>query len=96
MAIFGDEPDPADIENDYLLRVVPEEAADLWDESIENSPTWNQFSPEDHMYLADMFARAVYSGSLDLAEEWTEYLEIEWDNHDIHSFYEAYSMAIGR
>ncbi len=95
MAIFDDEPDPADIEQEYIDRVVPNEAADLWNASIENSPVWNDYSPEDHMYLADMFADALVSGSLDAAELWAEYLEIDWDDADIHDFYEAYGSLTG-
>jgi hypothetical protein len=95
VAIFDDEPDPADIEQEYIDRVIPDEAADLWNASIENSPTWDMYSSEDHMYLADMFADAVFSGSLDMAEEWTEYLEIDWDDADIHDFYEAYGSLTG-
>jgi hypothetical protein len=93
--IFGDEPDPADIEFEYIQRVVPNEAADLWNRSIEESPSWDSYSPEDHMFLADMFASALYAGDLDSAEDWTEYLDIDWDHADIHEFYEAYGALTG-
>lgn len=95
MAIFDNEPDPADIEQAYIDRVIPEEAAELWNNSIESSAAWELYSPEDHMFLADMFADAVFNANLNLAEEWTEYLEIDWDNEDIHSFYEAYEALTG-
>lgn len=95
MAIFDNEPDPADIEYEYIQRVIPDEAAELWNNSIETSPAWNEYSPEDHMFLADMFVEALFSGDLSMAEDWTEYLEIDWDDQDIHDFYEAYGSLTG-
>ena len=92
--LFGDQ-DPEDYEEDYINQVVPDEARELWDASVENSPVWDQYSAEDHMYLADIFADAVYSGDFDAAEDYLEYLEIDWDDYDIHSFYEAYEQAKG-
>jgi len=87
--------DPEDIESAYLDQVIPEEASELWHNSIEASPMWDQYSPEDHMYLADLFADAVFTGDFDSAEEFLEYLEIDWDNSDIRQFYEAYESLTG-
>lgn len=99
MASFFDnlfEQEPEDYEEDYINRVVgPTGAEELWDTSVENSPTWNMYSAEDHMYLADIFAMAVFSGDYYLAEEFMEYLEIDWDYYDKHSFYEAYEASKG-
>jgi len=47
------------------------------------------------MFLADMFADAVFSGSIGEAEDFTEYLEIDWDDQDIHDFFEAYEELTG-
>jgi hypothetical protein len=93
--IFDDESDPADIEQEYIDRVIPNEAAELWNNSIEMSPVWESYSSEEHMYLADMFVDALFSGDLQGAEDWTEYLEIDWDDADIHDFYEAYGSLTG-
>lgn len=95
MALFDDEPDPADIEADYINRVIPNEASDLWERSIAESPVWESYSPEDHMFLADMFADALFSGSIYQAEDFTEYLEVEWDDNDIADFFEAYESLTG-
>lgn len=95
MALFDDEPDPADIEADYIDRVIPNEAQDLWDRSVAESPVWESYSPEDHMFLADMFADALFSGSIYEAEGFTEYLEVDWDDNDIADFFEAYESLTG-
>lgn len=95
MALFDDEPDPADIEADYIDRVIPNEAQDLWDRSVAESPVWESYSPEDHMFLADMFADALFSGSIYEAEAFTEYLEVDWDDNDIADFFEAYESLTG-
>ena len=42
------------------------------------------------MFLADMFADAVFAGDFTTAEDFMEYLEIDWDYAQIHEFYEAY------
>lgn len=89
---FGADDDPQSIEDAYIQQVIPEEAAELWQNSIEESPSWNQYSAEDHMFLADLFSSAVYSGSLDAAEDFLDYLDIVWDNYDIREFYEAYEQ----
>jgi hypothetical protein len=93
--IFDGPDDPEGIEESYINQVVPSEARELWDVSIENSPTWDSYSAEDHMYLADIFADAVFQGDFDSAEEFLEYLEIDWDESDIRSFYEAYEAISG-
>ena len=87
--------DPDSIEDAYIEQVIPLEASELWHNSIETSPTWDQYSAEDHMFLADLFADAVFSGDFDAAEDFLEYLEIEWDDYDIHAFYEAYESISG-
>lgn len=93
--IFGGDYDPEAIEDDYINRVIPDEGIVLWIESTEASPTWESMTAEEHMQAADTFAGAIYSGSLDQAEEFTDMLDIEWDDNDIHSFYEAYEAATG-
>lgn len=97
MASFfgGDSEDPDSIEDAYINQVVPPEASELWQNSIESSPTWDSYSSEDHMYLADIFADAVFSGDFYQAEDFLEYLDIEWDDYDIHAFYEAYESLTG-
>jgi hypothetical protein len=90
MARFDGSDDPEDIEDAYIQQVIPEEAEELWHNSIEASPTWDQYGAEDHMYLADLFADAVFAGDFGAAEDFLEYLEIDWDDYDIHQFYEAY------
>lgn len=93
---FGDDSeDPESIEDAYIDQVVPQEASELWQNSIETSPTWDSYSAEDHMYLADLFADAVFSGDFSSAEDFLEYLDIEWDDYDIHAFYEAYESVTG-
>lgn len=84
-----------DIESAYINQVIPDEARDLWIASISESPTWESYSAEDHMFLADMFADAVFSGDFDIAEDFLEYLEIEWDDYDVHEFWEAYESLTG-
>lgn len=91
----GDDYDPADIEDEYISRVVPDEGIVLWIQSTEASPVWEDMTPEDRMTVADWYAEAIYSGSLDAAETFTDLLNIEWDDHDIRSFYEAYEAATG-
>lgn len=93
--IFDGGDDPEDIESAYINQVIPAEAADLWERSISRSPTWEQYSPEDHMYLADMFADAVFSGDFDLAEDFLEYIEYDWDDYDVREFWEAYEALTG-
>lgn len=95
MAIFGDEPDPADIEDDYIERVVPYEGAVLWLRSVEESPNWESMSPEEHMTAADMFANAAFAGSLYDAELFTDYMGIEWDDADISDFWDIYDQLAG-
>ena len=96
MAGFFDDPDdPSSIEDAYIDQVIPAEARELWDSSIENSPDWDSYSAEDHMYLADLFADAVFSGDFSTAEDFLEYLDIDWDDSDIHAFYEAYESITG-
>lgn len=95
MAIFDDEPDPADIEDDYIDRVVPHEGADLWERSIAESPLWDSMSPEAHMQAADMFANAAFAGSLYDAELFTDYLGIDWDDADIGEFWDLYDQLAG-
>lgn len=90
-----DDDDPESIKDAYIAQVIPEEAAELWQNSIEESPMWDQYSAEDQMYLADIFADAVFQGDFDMAEDFLEYLEIDWDDYDIHSFYEAYESLTG-
>ena len=82
--------DPEDIEESYIQEAIPWQAAELWETSIAASPVWDQYSAEDHMYLADLYADAVFAGDFGAAEEFLEYLEIDWDYDDIHEFYEAY------
>lgn len=90
---FDDLFDEEESEEDYIDRVVPWQARDLWDQSvIGGDRMWRQYSSEDHMYLADLFAYAVVSGDYESAEEFTEYLEIYWDEYDDRTFYEAYEM----
>jgi hypothetical protein len=84
-----------DIESAYINQVIPQEAAELWDASVANSPVWDSYSPEDHMFLADQFADAVFSGDFDIAEDFLDYLEIEWDAYDVHQFWEAYEALTG-
>lgn len=88
--IFDDGQTPEDIEESYINQVIPEEARELWDTTIENSPTWDSYSAEDHMYLADLYADAVFQGDYDSAEDFLEYLDTDWDNDETHAFYEAY------
>lgn len=95
MAIFGDEPDPASIEDDYIERVVPYEGATLWLSSVEESPVWESMSPEQHMQAADLFASAAFSGSLDEAENFTDFLEIDWDDSDIADYWDLYDQLVG-
>ena len=95
MPIFGEEPDPADIEDEYIERVVPYEGAVLWINSTEASPVWDSMSPEQHMQAADMFAHAAFSGSLDVAEEFTDFLQIEWDDDDISDYWDLYDQLAG-
>jgi hypothetical protein len=87
--------DPEDIESAYINQVIPTEAADLWNDSVAASPEWERYSPEDHMFLADMFADAVFSGDFDVAEDFLELMEIEWDAYDVHQFWEAYEALTG-
>lgn len=89
--LFGDD-QPEDYEEDYINRVVPQEAEELWAISVSHSQVWDQYSAEDHMFLADLFADAVVSGDMDRAEDFLDYLEIDWDDYDIHAFYEAYAQ----
>jgi hypothetical protein len=95
MSIFDDEPTGADIEDDYIERVVPYEGAVLWLASVEESPVWESMSPEQHMEAADMFAQAAYSGSLSVAEDFLEFLEIDWDDDDIGEFWDLYDQVSG-
>lgn len=97
MAGFFDTSDenPEDIEDAYIDQVIPPEASELWQNSIESSPEWDSYSAEDHMYLADLFADAVFAGDFDNAEDFMDYLGIEWDDYDIHAFYEAYESVSG-
>lgn len=95
MAIFDDDYDPADIEDDYINRVIPDEGIVLWIQSTEESPVWDSMTPEEHMQAADMFAEAAFAGSLDLAEEFTDFLDIEWDDADITEFWDIYDQLAG-
>lgn len=87
---FGADDDPESIRDSYIDQVIPHEASELWQNSIESSPTWNSYGPEDQMYLADLFADAVYGGSYNEAEDFLEYLEIDWDDYDITAYWDAY------
>lgn len=87
--IFGGS-NPADIEDDYIERIVPYEGAVLWLSSIEESPVWDSMTPEQHMNAADLFAEAAFSGSLDEAEYFTDYLQIDWDDSDISDYWDLY------
>lgn len=89
-----DDDDP-DIESAYINQVIPPEARDLWDHSVSESPEWERYTPEDHMFLADMFADAVFSGDFDIAEDFLELMEIQWDRYDIHEFWVAYQALTG-
>lgn len=91
----GDGEDSDSIEDAYIDQVIPPEASELWENSIESSPIWDEYSSEDHMFLADLFADAVFSGDFDAAEDFLDYLEIEWDDYDIGLFYEAYESITG-
>lgn len=95
MAIFDDDYDPADIEDEYINRVVPDEGIVLWIESTEESPIWDTMTPEQHMQAADLFAEAAVSGSLDVAEDFTDFLDIEWDDADITAFWDIYDALAG-
>lgn len=92
---FDDDTDPAEIEEEYITAEIPVEGLDLWERSIQESDRWDSMSPEEHMHAADLFGQAVVSGSLDKAEDFTDYLDIEWDNDDIAAFWEAYEQAAG-
>ena len=92
---FDADDDPQSIEDAYIQQVIPEEASELWQNSIEESSYWDRLDPEEHMYLADMFADAVFSGDFSKAEDFLEYLDIVWDDYDIHAFYEAYESVTG-
>jgi hypothetical protein len=95
VAGFFDEPDPAEIENDYIDAIIPTEGVDLWERSIEESDRWDSMSPEEHMQAADLFASAAYSGSITEAEDFTDLLDIEWDNVDIGEFWDMYEALAG-
>lgn len=86
--IFDD--DPESIRDAYIEQVIPDEASELWQNSIESSYEWHRYGPEDQMTLADLFADAVFGGSFSQAEDFLVYLDITWDSYDIHAFYEAY------
>lgn len=92
---FDDEPSPEEIEHDYIDRMIPTEGVDLWERSIEESPTWDDMTAEQHMIAADLFAEAAYSGSIGVAEDFTDYLDIEWDNDDISDFWDLYDSVSG-
>lgn len=92
---FGDEPSPAEIEQEYIGNIVPIEGAELWDRSTENSPYWDDMTPEQHMQAADMFAAAAFSGSIYEAEDFTNFLNIEWDDVDIREFWDMYELLSG-
>lgn len=92
---FDANEDPESIEDAYIQQVIPAEAAELWENSIAESPTWDEYSAVDHMYLADLFANAVFSGDYNSAEDFLEYLDIAWDDYDIHEFWEAYDALTG-
>lgn len=92
---FDDELSAAEIEEEYIERLVPTEGAELWDRSVEESPVWNDMTPEQHIIAADLFSEAVASGSLEVAEDFTDFLNIEWDIQDIRDFWEAYDQLAG-
>lgn len=87
---FDADEDPESIKDSYIEQVIPDEARELWLNSIESSLTWDQYSAYDQMTLADMYSDAVFGGNYGLAEEFLFYLDIVWDSYDIHAFYEAY------
>lgn len=92
---FSEEPPPESYEEDYIDDRIPTEARDLWDVTISHSPLWDEYSAEDHMFLADIFSEAVVTGDMYRAEQFLEYLEVEWDEYDVGNFYEAYELTKG-
>lgn len=90
---FGSDDDA--IGDDYFRQAVPEEGWDLFERSIEASPTWDTFSAEEQAELADMYGDAIVSGSFDEAEDFLFFLDIEWDDDDIADFWEAYESLAG-
>jgi hypothetical protein len=92
---FDDEPSPAEIENEYIEAMIPVEGLDLWERSTDGSPIWDSMTPEQHMMAADMFAQAAYSGSIYEAEDFTNFLDIEWDNSDIADYWDMYDALAG-
>lgn len=94
MPIFDDD-DPAAIEDEYISQVIPSEGEELWQRTIDESPVWDSMSPDEHMTAADMFAAAAFAGSLEDAEDFLGYLEVEWDDRDIGDFYDMYEQLAG-
>jgi len=82
-------------EEEYLDRVIPDEGVELWQHSIDASPNWDDLSPEQHMEAADLFAEAIYSGSIYTAEDFTDFIGIEWDDSDIADFWDLYETVSG-
>lgn len=91
MPIFGDDVN----EDDYIARILPEGGEELWQRSIDESPYWDSMSSEDHMRIADLFADAVFSGSIGEAEQFTDELGIMWDDADITDFWDLYDALSG-
>jgi hypothetical protein len=87
-----DDPNGFD-EDDYISRIIPPGGDDLWNRSIDVSPVWDGMSPERHAEIADLFAHAVYSGSIYEAERFTDELDIVWDNDDISDYWDLYDMS---
>lgn len=92
---FDDEPSAAEFEEEYIERLIPTEGVDLWERSTEASPVWDSMTPEQHMLAADMFAQAAYSGSIYEAEDFTDYLNVEWDDADISDYWDMYDALVG-
>lgn len=90
MAIF-DTPEEA-AEYVYIQEMVPAEAQDLWQRTVDESPYWEGMDSQQHMDAADMFAEALFSGSLSTAEEFLDMLGVEWDDVDIGDFYDLYEL----
>ena len=47
------------------------------------------------MQAADLFASAAFSGSLDEAENFTDFLEIDWADSDIADYWDLYDQLVG-
>lgn len=84
------DPEPADYEDAYIERILPEGAEDLWQRTIDESPVWDQLSPEQHMEAADLFTDSVFAGSLSEAEDFLDMLQVDWDDADISDFWDLY------